>query len=65
VTNLLLEKRGHQVEITDHLVCLIAEKFKEQTMRLLLEKQGEKIKINEEVVIAAVGNKQREREGKE
>jgi len=56
VMELLLEKRGNEVEITTEVVKAVAVNGGKEVMELLLEKRGNEVEITTEVVKAAVGN---------
>ena len=57
VMELLLEKRGNEVEITTEVVKAAAGNYwGKEVMELLLEKRGNEVKITTEVVKVAVGN---------
>ncbi|KAH8199872.1 hypothetical protein TruAng_005988 [Truncatella angustata] len=58
VVQVLLEKRGDEVEITQDVVVAIAENEQsgKEIMALLLEKRGDEVKITQDVVVAIVEN---------
>jgi hypothetical protein len=51
VMQLLLERRGPNIQITDQVVEAIAKCFDGKTMRLLLEKGGPDVNITPQVVL--------------
>ena len=53
---LLLDRRGDEVKITESGIAQIAESFDKDTMMLLLDRKGDEVKITDKVVEAAARN---------
>ena len=56
VITLLLDRRGHQMTVTEEIVRTIAERFDREVMILLLDRRKDQITVTEEVVKAVAGN---------